>query len=161
MDADALSVAKKEKSAVGLGGMTSKLTFARLATQMGIKAVIFSGRAQNAIIEAVNGQTGTICQPQKSNISARNKWLASGSLVRGQLQVDQGASKALQNRHSLLAVGMVKILKSFEAGEVIEILDMDMQSIAVAKTKIDSQTLTSLNHLQNVEIAHADDIVLI
>ena len=161
MDADALSVAKKEKSAVGLGGMTSKLTFARLATQMGIKAVIFSGRTQNAIIEAINGQTGTICRAQKSNVSARNKWLASGSLVRGQLQIDQGASKALQNRHSLLAVGMVKILKSFEAGEVIEILDMDLQSIAVAKTKIDSQTLTSLNHLQNVEIAHADDIVLI
>ena len=82
-------------------------------------------------------------------------------MVRGQLQVDQGASKALQNRHSLLAVGMVKIVKSFEAGEVIEILDMDMQSIAVAKTKIDSQILSSLSSLQNVEIAHADDIVLI
>lgn len=161
MDANALSVAKKEKSAVGLGGMTSKLTFARLATQMGIKAVIFSGRTQNAIIEAINGQTGTICRAQKSNVSARNKWLASGSLVRGQLQIDQGASKALQNRHSLLAVGMVKIVKSFEAGEVIEILDMDMQSIAVAKTKIDSQILSSLSSLQNVEIAHADDIVLI
>jgi glutamate 5-kinase len=161
MDAAALSVAKKEKSAVGLGGMTSKLTFARLATQMGIKAVIFSGRSENAIIQAVNGETGTICRAQKSNISARNKWLASGSLVRGQLQIDEGARKALQNRHSLLAVGLVKIVKSFVAGEVIEILDLNMQTIAVAKTKIDADTLQNLDNLQNVEIAHADDIVLI
>lgn len=161
MDAAALSVAKKEKSAVGLGGMTSKLTFARLATQMGIKAVIFSGRSKDAIIQAVNGEIGTVCQPQKINLSARNKWLASGSLVRGQLQIDEGANKALQNRHSLLAVGMVKVIKSFEAGEVIEILDRNLQSIAVAKTKIDSKILEAMENRQNVEIAHADDIVLI
>jgi glutamate 5-kinase len=161
MDAAALSVAKKEKSAVGLGGMTSKLTFARLATQMGIKAVIFSGRSKDAIIQAVNGETGTVCQPQKINISARNKWLASGSLVRGQLQIDEGASKALKDRHSLLAVGMVKVLKSFEAGEVIEILDRNLQSIAVAKSKMNSKVLEAMDNRQNVEIAHADDIVLI
>lgn len=161
MDASALAVAKKEKSAVGLGGMTSKLTFARLATQMGIKAVIFSGRTPDGILKAVKGETGTICQPQKINISARNKWLASGSLVRGQLQVDAGAAKALQQRHSLLAVGMVKVIKSFEAGEVFEILDMDLQTIAVAKSKIDSTILEKMEQKQNVEIAHADDIVLI
>lgn len=161
MDAAALAVAKKGKSAVGLGGMTSKLTFARLATQMGIKAVIFSGRTSDGILKAVKGQTGTICQPQKINISARNKWLASGSLVRGQLQVDAGAAKALQQRHSLLAVGMVKVIKSFEVGEVFEILDMDLQTIAVAKSKINSEVLEKMEQKQNVEIAHADDIVLI
>lgn len=161
MDALALSVAKKEKSAVGLGGMTSKLTFARLATQMGIKAVIFSGRTPNAILQAVKGETGTVCLAQKSNVSARNKWLASGSLVRGRLQIDAGACKALQKRHSLLAVGMVKVIKSFEAGEVIEIVDMELQTIAVAKTKIDAETLEKIENKQNVEIAHADDIVLI
>ncbi|MEO5910548.1 MAG: glutamate 5-kinase [Pelobium sp.] len=161
MDTLALSVAKKEKSAVGLGGMTSKLTFARLATQMGIKAVIFSGRTPNAILQAVKGETGTVCLAQQSNVSARNKWLASGSLVRGQLQIDAGACKALEKRHSLLAVGMVKVIKSFEAGEVIEIVDMELQTIAVAKTKIDAETLEKMENKQNVEIAHADDIVLI
>jgi glutamate 5-kinase len=161
IDKEALSFAKKEKSAVGLGGMTSKLTFARLATQMGIKAVIFGGRTENGIIKAVKGETGTICMPQSSNISARNKWLASGSLVRGQIQVDEGACKALQKRHSLLAVGMVKIIRDFEAGEVFEIVDAENQTIAVAKSKIDSLSLKKLTNKQNIEIAHADDIVLI
>lgn len=161
IDKEALSFAKKEKSGLGLGGMTSKLTFARLATQMGIKAVIFGGKTENGITKAVNGETGTICLPQSSNISARNKWLASGSLVRGQLQIDEGAVKALQKRHSLLAVGVIKIVRDFEIGEVFEILNTENETIAVAKSKIDSLTLHQLKQKQNVEIAHADDIVLI
>ncbi len=161
MDAIALSLARKEKSAVGLGGMTSKLTFARLATQMGIQTVIFGGKTDDGILKAAKGEAGTVCQPQIIDISARKKWLASGSLVRGQLQVDSGAVKALQKRHSLLAVGMVKVIKGFEIGEVFEVLDMEQQIIAVAKAKIASKALEHLKNKQNVEIAHADDIVLI
>lgn len=161
IDKQALSLAKKEKSSVGLGGMTSKLTFARLATQMGIKAVIFGIKTENAIINAVNGETGTVCLAQMSNISARNKWLASGSLIKGKLQVDDGAVKALLKRHSLLAVGVQKIIRDFEAGEVFEILDASQMVIAVAKSKVDSQSLSKNDNKQNLEIAHADDIVLI
>ncbi len=161
IDKTALSLAKKEKSAVGLGGMTSKLTFARLATQMGIKAVIFGIKSENAIINAVEGKTGTVCQPQIVNISARKKWLASGSLIKGKVQIDEGATKALLGRHSLLAVGVKKIITNFEAGEVFEILDASQVVIAVAKSKIDSRSLVKKEDIQNVEIAHADDIVLI
>lgn len=161
IDKIALSLAKKEKSAVGLGGMTSKLTFARLATQMGIKAVIFGIKSKNAIINAVEGKNGTVCHPQMINISARKKWLASGSLIKGRVQIDDGAVKALQKRHSLLAVGIKKVINDFEAGEVIEILDDSLLVVAVAKTKIDSHLLNGENDKQNLEIAHADDIVLI
>lgn len=161
IDKQALSLAKKEKSSVGLGGMTSKLTFARLATQMGIKAVIFGIKSENSILDAVSGNTGTICPAQKSDISARNKWLASGSLIKGKLQIDEGAVKALLNRHSLLAVGVSKIIVDFESGEVIEILNSEKMVIAVAKSKIDSSILKQIENKQNLEIAHADDIVLI
>ncbi len=161
VDRSALSLAKKEKSSVGLGGMTSKLNFARLATQMGIQAVIFGLKSDNAIIKAVKGEVGTVCLPQVSNISARNKWLASGSLIKGRLQVDEGAAKALLKRHSLLAVGVNKIIRNFEVGEVFEIADPNQVVIAIAKSKIDSFTLSKKDDKQNLEIAHADDIVLI
>ncbi|KHJ37984.1 glutamate 5-kinase [Pedobacter glucosidilyticus] len=161
IDKEALSLAKKEKSAVGLGGMTSKLNFARLATQMGIKAVIFGVRTQDGILKAVKGETGTVCLAQPCNIPSRNKWLASGSLVTGKIQVDDGAQKALKARHSLLAVGVKKILRDFEAGEVFEILDEKGIAFAVAKSKLDSKILSSDTKKQNLEIAHADDIVLL
>ena len=81
--------------------------------------------------------------------------------MRGQLQVDNGACKALLKRQSLLAVGMVKVIKSFDAGEVFEIVDLEYNTIAVAKSKIDANVLSQLVNKQNIEIAHADDIVLI
>jgi glutamate 5-kinase len=128
---------------------------------MGIKAVIFGIKSENSILDAVSGNTGTICPAQKSDISARNKWLASGSLIKGKLQIDEGAVKALLNRHSLLAVGVSKIIVDFESGEVIEILNSEKMVVAVAKSKIDSSILKQIENKQNLEIAHADDIVLI
>ena len=154
-------LANKEKSASGLGGMTSKLNFARLANQMGIRVVIFGIRTDNGILKALEGSTGTLCLPQKSDLSARKKWLASGSLVRGRIQIDAGACKALKDRHSLLAVGIKKVLTGFENGEIIEILDEDNNAVAVAISKIDSTTLTKNTKVKNLEVAHADNIVLL
>lgn len=160
-DKKVLLLANKEKSAAGLGGMTSKLNFARLANQMGIKVVIYGIGTDNGILKALEAKTGTLCLPQKSNLPARKKWLASGSLVRGRIQIDAGACKALQKRHSLLAVGIKKVLTSFESGEIIEILDEDNNAIAVAVAKIDSGMLANDPKVKNLEVAHANNIVLL
>jgi glutamate 5-kinase len=130
IDKQALSLARTDKSSVGLGGMTSKLNFARLATQMGIKAVIFGVRTDNGIIKGISGETGTVCLPHVTKISSRNKWLASGSIISGQLQVDEGAKKALLGRKSLLAVGVKNVSRDFEAGEVFEIVDENSLAFA-------------------------------
>lgn len=156
-----LLLANKEKSASGLGGMTSKLNFVRLANQMGIRGVIFGVRTENGILKALNGTTGTLCLGQKSDLSARKKWLASGSLVRGRIQIDSGACKALKDRHSLLAVGITKLISDFEIGEIIEILDQDNIPVAVAVSKIDSTSLSEKIKVKNLEVAHADNIVLL
>ncbi|MEJ7780809.1 MAG: glutamate 5-kinase [Daejeonella sp.] len=160
-DKKVLLLANKEKSATGLGGMTSKLNFARLANLMGIEVVIFGVRTENGILKALKGETGTLCHAQKINLPARKKWLASGSLVSGRIQIDAGACKALQKRGSLLAVGIKKILTGFENGEIIEILDEQNNAIAVAKSKIASSALVQDQNLKNVEVAHADNIVLL
>lgn len=161
IDKDALALARKEKSAVGLGGMTSKLNFARLANQMGIRVVIFSMQVENGILKAVKGETGTVCHAQKKKLSSRNKWLASGSLISGLVTVDQGAINALQNRKSLLAVGVRNVVQDFEVGEVFQIADEEGLIHAVAKSKLDSAILKNEKNKKNLEIAHADDIVLL
>lgn len=160
-DKKILLLANKEKSASGLGGMTSKLNFARLANQMGIRVVIFGIRTENGILKALEGKTGTLCLPQKNTLSARKKWLASGSLVRGCVQIDAGACKALQKRGSLLAVGIKAVITDFENGEIIEILDEDNNVLAVAKSGIDSAILAGDTKIKNLEVAHADNIVLL
>jgi len=161
VDKEALSLARTEKSAVGLGGMTSKLNFARLASQLGIKAVIFSMQTENGLLKAVKGETGTVCLPQINKVSSRNKWIASGSLIKGEVTIDKGAVEALQKRKSLLAVGVKEIIQGFEAGEVFHISDEDGVKIGVGKARVDASSLTDMESKKNVELANANDIVLL
>lgn len=161
IDEAALGLADKKKSSLGLGGMVSKLTFARLATRMGIKVVIFGISTPNGIPLAVAGKTGTLCLPQPCSMPARKKWLASGSLVTGRLLVDAGAQEALRKRHSLLAVGVTAVQEKFERGEVVEIADEKNNVIAVARAKVSSDMLDGNSRAKKLEVAHADEIVLL
>src|SRR5690606_12071950 len=132
IDKDVLSLAKKEKSAVGLGGMTSKLNFARLANRMGIQAVIFSMQTPDGILSAVKGETGTICLPLIKKVPSRCKWLASGSLVKSSFKRDERAVRAMQNRKRLLAVGILVGIQPLETGEVFHIANEIGEVFAVA-----------------------------
>ena len=126
---------------------------------MGIKVVIFGVGTPDGILKAIDGKTGTLCLPQPCSMPARRKWLASGSLVTGKIQIDSGAQKALEKRHSLLAVGVKAVLEKFECGEVIEIVNEENAVVAVGRAKVASDAVDRT--VQNLEIAHADDIVLL
>jgi glutamate 5-kinase len=158
---DTFSLAHKKTSDVGLGGMTSKLTFANLATTMGIRVVIFGVRTDDGILKAVSGTYGTVCIPRNASISARNKWLASGSLVTGRLVADEGACEAIRNRKSLLAVGIVSVTSSFADGEIFEIVDTAENIVAVARARISADTISVDSKQRNMEIANANDIVIL
>ncbi|WP_316753607.1 glutamate 5-kinase [Pedobacter gandavensis] len=158
---EVFSLADKKTSDLGLGGMVSKLTFAHLASTMGIKVVIFGIRTPNGILDAVAEKTGTLFTPGNCTLTARNKWLASGSLVTGRLMVDEGACEAIRNRKSLLAVGVVSVVAAFENGEIFELVDAQMNIIAVARAKASSATIQNNLKQHNLEIANASDIVIL
>ncbi|MBN8823852.1 MULTISPECIES: glutamate 5-kinase [unclassified Spirosoma] len=160
-DEQVFSVVRTDKSSLGLGGMASKLTFAKLATRMGIRVVIFGMNEPDSLGRALRGETGTEFVPQANTLSARNRWLGSGSLAVGQIQVDAGAVRALKQRRSLLAVGVRAIPGEFATGEMVEILDENQETVAVARTRISSETLAQQLNQQNVEVANANDIVLL
>ncbi|MGY4384968.1 glutamate 5-kinase [Pedobacter sp. UYP24] len=158
---EVFSLATRNTSDVGLGGMTSKLTFANLAATMGIKVVIFGARSVNGILSAVAGQAGTVCMPKACSISARNKWLGSGSLVTGRLMIDEGACEAVRKRKSLLAVGVKSVEEPFNASEIFELIDKEGNIVAVAKSKIPSSEINKDAKQHNLEIANASDIVVL
>src|SRR5690606_7584578 len=154
IDKEAFGLVRKDKSSVGLGGMVSKLNFAHLANQMGIKAVIFSMQEPDGLLKAVKGEIGTVCLPAEKKVSSRKKWLASGSLIKAMVKIDAGAEQALQSRKSLLAVGVVAINQSFDAGEVFQIANDAGEVLAVAKAKVDVLDLASIQKKKNMAIAH-------
>jgi glutamate 5-kinase len=149
-----------EKSALGLGGMLSKLTFTRLATSLGIKVIISGLNGDQPVKDALEGNNGTAFKPQPSNLKARQKWLASGSITLGSILVDAGAEKALGSRKSLLTVGITKVAGSFSSGEVVQLINAEEKIIGVAKVKLNAKDMHQQIAQKNILAAHADDIVM-
>jgi len=161
VNAAVLALANDDKSSLGLGGMISKLTYAQLSTRMGTRVVIFGMKTQNGILKAVENQNGTVFAPQQLALNARRKWLASGSIIAGKVQIDSGAVVALENHKSLLAVGIKKVIGKFGKGEVFEILDEKKNVIAIARARENSEIISINLKTQNFEVANADEIVVL
>ncbi len=157
-----LSLAYKEKTGPGLGGMTSKLTFARLATNMGIKTTIFGIRSENSILKVLKDATGTLCHPSKDfDLAERKSWLSSGNLVTGKLQIDAEGAANLLKGDSLKVVSVKKIINNFEKGEVFEIQNGKGSAIAVAKAFISSREILEKIQDTTFQIADSNVIVLL
>lgn len=161
IDEEVMSMVNNSKSALGSGGMSSKLTFTNLANKMGIKVTIFGMKKLNGIIEAFHERAGSTFLPQKINISAKNKWMASAGLSVARIIIDAGAEKAILNRKSLLAVGIKNIEGEFQKGEIVEICNENNQQIAVGKSRLSNQKLDSIKDKTNIVIIHVDDVVLL
>jgi len=160
IDSGVMGFVRSDKSSVGLGGMTSKLTFTKLATSLGIKVVICGLEKEHPFKDALHQRTGTTFLPQQSNLKARQKWLASGSITIGSIVVDKGAAKALHQRKSLLTVGIKDVSGKFEPGEILQLTDEENNIIGVAKVKMSSAAILENLHQKNSIAAHADDIVV-
>jgi glutamate 5-kinase len=160
VDSRILGYVRTEKSSLGLGGMLSKLTFTRLANSLGIRVIICGLGGRSSLSGALGGGHGTCFVPSISNLKARQKWLASGSITFGSIFVDKGAAKALLQRRSLLTVGIRKVQGRFAEGEVVQIVDEEENIIGVAKTRLGAGELPEHFSKKNIVAAHADDIVI-
>ncbi len=160
IDASVMGFVKTDKSSLGLGGMISKLTFTRLATSLGIKVVICGLNETSPFTAALHGETGTTFLPQNSNLKARQKWLASGSITIGTIVIDKGAAKALLQRKSLLTVGIVKVLGKFNPGEIVQLMNEENEILGVGKVKLAAADINKSLRTKSVVAAHADDIVV-
>jgi glutamate 5-kinase len=111
-------------SALGSGGMRSKVVAAEMTTAAGIPAVIASGTDRAAVADALAGRkAGTRFQPQAGRVSSFKLWLKYAKPTTGRLAVDAGAESALRERGtSLLPVGVVDVEGEFAAGDAVEVL---------------------------------------
>jgi glutamate 5-kinase len=110
-------------SILGSGGMRSKVVAAEMATAAGIPVVIASGLDPRALSKAAAGErAGTSFAAREGRYSSFKLWLKYAKPVRGRVLVDAGAARALrEGGTSLLPVGIVEVLGSFDAGDAVEV----------------------------------------
>src|SRR6201996_3598305 len=111
-------------SALGTGGMRSKVVAAEMATAAGVPVVIAGGLSPGTITRAATGSAvGTSFPAREGRYSSFKLWLKYAKPARGQVLVDAGAARALRDGGtSLLPVGVVDVNGSFDAGDAVEIL---------------------------------------
>jgi glutamate 5-kinase len=111
-------------SALGSGGMRSKVVAAEMATAAGIPTIIASGLEHGAITAAAAGErVGTRFAAREGRYSSFKLWLKYAKPARGRVLVDSGAAQALRDGGtSLLPVGIVEVIGAFEAGDAVEIV---------------------------------------
>ena len=146
----------------GTGGMTTKLTAARIATSSGIRVRLADGR-DPAVLDALlaGERVGTLFQPSPTPLPDRKGWLAHALLPKGSLQLDAGAERALtQQGASLLAVGVQAVVGDFERREAVRLLASDGRELGRGLASLSSTELRELMGSSGVEVVHRDQLVL-
>ncbi len=106
--------------------MASKLAAAKMAAWSGVRVVIAAAGRTGVLEEAIvdDPKVGTVVRPHERRLSARKLWIAFAIGSSGTITVDDGAQKALVERHtSLLPAGVLGVEGSFQAEDAVEIAD--------------------------------------
>jgi glutamate 5-kinase len=164
------------QSAVGTGGIVTKLGAAEKAAAAGIATVIATGMRAGVLPQVFdpNAEVGTLILPEENRLTHRKHWIAYNLQPNGDLVVDRGAYDALVNqKKSLLPSGLKEVRGTFDAGDCVRCLDDGGREFARGLANYSAQELNRIKglHTSNIEkvlgykaydeIIHRDDLVLL
>jgi glutamate 5-kinase len=115
-----------DTSALGSGGMRSKVVAAEMATAAGIPAAIGNGLDPTALGRLLDGDqaAGTHFDARTTRYSSFKLWIKYAKPSHGTVSVDAGAARALrEGGTSLLPVGITTVQGDFDAGDAVEVAE--------------------------------------
>jgi len=118
-------------SAMGSGGMRTKLMAAKTAMQGGCALAVALGTRERPLSALADGARATWFRPRASASAARKQWIA-GMKPMGTLVVDEGAVGALRRGKSLLPAGVTRVEGAFERGDPVTISDRTGGAVGAA-----------------------------
>jgi glutamate 5-kinase len=160
-------------SDVGSGGMVTKLLAAKIAVAAGCHMCIAAGREHNPLRNIASGARCTWFEAAASPVTLRKQWIAGLLKPAGELQVDEGAARALGDGRSLLPAGVVKVVGRFDKGDVVIVRGPSGVEIArglAAYSSPEAMLICGrksgeleglLGYRGRDEMIHRDDLVLI
>lgn len=170
-DLDGVRVGGVGAAGVGLGGMTTKVQAATIATSAGIPTLLCAASQAEQALGAAT--VGTVFHPTGPRSSTRMLWLAHATTPSGTLTLDDGAVEAVTvRRASLLPAGITAIDGTFVAGDPVDLLDQSGRAIARGLVNFDARELPELlgrstrdlarerGPEYEREVVHRDDMVI-
>ncbi len=171
-DLESVAIGGVGAAGVGLGGMTSKVQAARIAASAGIPTLVAATSDAEAALGSAH--VGTLFHPTGSRTSTRLLWLAHATTPTGSVVLDAGAVEAVvERRLSLLPAGITGVNGTFFAGDPVDLVDQNGDTVARGLINFDSSELPSLlgrstrdlarerGPEYEREVVHRDDLVVI
>jgi glutamate 5-kinase len=154
IDAGIKRLGANTASAIGTGGMITKIEAANLATGCGVRVVIADGNEPNIIVRLATGTSaGTHFLSAVNNLESRQRWMLSGLSTKGKLTVDSGAVLALKKqKRSLLAAGIRAVEGKFGRGDLVAIYDTEGTQIGCGITNYSAADIVIIKGVQSDKI---------
>ena len=159
-------------SAVGSGGMATKIAAAKIAIAAGCRMAVALGRELHPLRRIQEGERCTWFHPSVTPATVRKQWIAGALKPAGELHVDEGAAAALGRGKSLLPAGVTKVVGRFKRGDALIVRAPSGKEIArglSAYSSLDAERLRG-RHSSEIEgvlgfhgrdeIIHRDDLVI-
>jgi glutamate 5-kinase len=110
-------------SAIGRGGMITKVLAAKRAASSGASTVIAWGREPDVLTRLSQGEAiGTLLSARTPKLAARKQWMADHLQLRGAVVIDEGALRKVRDEgKSLLPIGVTEVIGDFRRGDVIAV----------------------------------------
>ena len=141
-------------SALGRGGMGSKVNSARIATSGGVETVIARGTRPGVLAACLAGEdVGTRFPPRPLGLPDYKLWLLYGKPANGKVVVDAGAARALRGKGSLLPVGITGVEGDFVAGDAVTVVDCEGVELAKGLVSYSREELDRIKGLQSARVA--------
>ena len=134
--------------------------------------IIAKGISRNPVSKLGKGGKHTLFLSSETPISARKHWIASNMNTKGEIIIDGGALKALQQGKSLLPAGVIDVKGRFDRGDSVAIKDFNMKLVGKGLSAYSSEDATLImgqhsKEIENIigfagrnELIHSDDLVL-
>ncbi|MCM3005402.1 glutamate 5-kinase [Priestia koreensis] len=149
-----LALGGDSESAVGTGGMRSKLLAAQTALSLGVSVFVGKGNHERKLLDIIEGKgDGTyIGSPFQTQMETKKQWIAHHAPIAGKIRVDVGAEKALIYQHkSLLPAGIEEVSGTFRANEIVEVVNKDNKLIGKGQVSYSSTEIDVIKGLSSFE----------
>lgn len=151
-------------SAVGTGGMATKLQAAKLCMEAGCSMAISLGAVLFPLTKLDTTNECTWFLAEKNAISARKAWIGGSIKPKGKLVLDAGAVKALHQGKSLLPAGIKSVEGSFSHGDAVSITDETGKILGKGLTAYSSDEVKMIAGKKTTEIEkilgyHGDEVI--
>lgn len=158
------NIATGKKSGFGRGGIITKCQTAEKIAGVGIPVHIGNGRTENIILRILDNEKIGTRFPARKIASSFKKYMAHAyEEPKGKVVINKGAKDILlsEKAHSLLPVGIVKVVGKFKKGDIIKITDEQDIEIGLGLARYGSVKARGVIGLKNQKpVIHYDHLYL-